>query len=153
MPFSEQTLRLSSKTELKIPNVIWTSIPEQTVRQYQSYCKETGFTPTSRSSLLRILHVCSASLRKSFQGLDYVSSEGAKAFDDIAEVVDKPGDNYQGGMSWSEELIRKLKLMKRYLKGDFKVSIIKACNIRLDCKRYIELIEDISLIHIYICTL
>ena len=153
MPFGERTLRLSSKTELKIPNVIRTSIPEQTVRQYQSYCKETSFTPMSRSSLLRILDVSSASLRKSLQGLDYVSSEGAKAFDDIAEVVDKLGDNYQGGMSWSEELIRKLKLMKRYLKGDFKVSITIARYIRLDCKRYIELIEDILLIQIDICAL
>ena len=107
----------------------------------------------SRSSLLRILHVCSASLRKSLQGLDYVSSEGPKAFDDIAEVVDKLGDNYQGGMSGSEELIRKLKLMKRYLKGDFKVSITIARYIRLDCKRYIELFEDILLIQIDICAL
>ena len=107
----------------------------------------------SRSSLLRILHVCSASLRKSLQGLDYVSSEGAKAFDDIAEVVDKLGDNYQGGMSWSEELIKKLKLMRRYLKGDCKVSITIARYIRLDCKRYIELIEDILLIQTDICAL
>ena len=68
-------------------------------------------------------HEPEQSLRKSLQGLDNVSSEGAKAFDDIAEVVDKLGDNYQGGMSWSKELIRKLKLMKRYLKGDFKVRI------------------------------
>ena len=128
LPFGERTLKLSSSTELKIPNVIRTSIPEQIVRQYQSYCKETGFTPMSRSSLLRILHVCSASLRKSLQGLDYVSSEGAKAFDDIAEVVDKLGDNYQGGMSWSKELIRKLKLVKRYLKGDYKVRMAIVCH-------------------------
>ena len=141
MPFGERTLRLSSKIQLKIPNVIRTSIPEQTVRQYQSY----GFPPMSRSSLLRILEVCSASLRKSLQGLDYVSSEGAKAFDDIAEVVDKLGDNYQGGMSWSKELIRKLKLMKRYLKGDFKVRIKQLCYIRSDYERYIELTEDIYL--------
>ena len=153
IPFGERTLRLSSKTELKIPNVIRTSIPEQTVRQYQTYCKEKGFRPMSQSSLLRILDVCSASLRKSLHGLDYVSSEGAKAFDDIAEVVDKLGDNYQGGMSWSKELIRKLKLMKRYLKGDFKVRITIACYIRLDYKRYIELIEDILLIYIHMCTL
>ena len=56
-------------------------------------------------------------------------------------------------MSWSEELIRKLKLMKRYMKGDFKVSITIACYICLDCKRYIELIEDILLIQIDICAL
>ena len=153
MPFGERTLRLSSKTPLKIPNVIRTSIPEQTVRQYQSYCKEKGLKPISWSSLFRILHACSASLHKPLQGLDYVSSEGAKAFHDIAEVADKLGDNYQHQLSWSEELIRKLKLMKRYLKGDFKVSTTIACSVRLDCKRYIGLIEDILLIHIDICTL
>ena len=98
LPFGERTLRLSSKTPLKIPNVIRTSIPEQTVRQYQSYCKEKGLKPISWSSLFRILHVCSASLHKPLQGLDYVSSEGAKAFHDIAEVADKLGDNYQGGL-------------------------------------------------------
>ena len=87
------------------------------------------------------------------QGLDYISSEGAKAFDDIAEVVDKLGDNYQRGMSWSKELIRKPKLMKRYLKGDFKVRITIACYIRSDYKRYIELIEDILLMYIHICIL
>ena len=56
-------------------------------------------------------------------------------------------------MSWSEELIRKLKLMKQYLQGDFKVSITIARYIRLDCKRYIELFEDILLIQIDICAL
>jgi len=122
LPFGEKTLKLSSKTEIKIPNVIRSSIPEQIVRQYQSYCSETEFSPMSRSSLCRILKVCSASVRKSLQGLDYVSSEGAKAFDDIADVIDKLGDNYNNGLTWSKELAQKLKLAKRYLKGDYKVS-------------------------------
>ncbi|KAK3732459.1 hypothetical protein QZH41_014902, partial [Actinostola sp. cb2023] len=120
LPFGEKTLKLSSKTEIKIPNVIRSSIPEQIVRQYQSYCSETEFSPMSRSSLCRILKVCSASVRKSLQGLDYVSSEGAKAFDDIADVIDKLGDNYNNGLTWSKELAQKLKLAKRYLKGDYK---------------------------------
>ncbi|KAK3735295.1 hypothetical protein QZH41_000231 [Actinostola sp. cb2023] len=121
LPFGEKTLKLSSKTEIKIPNVIRSSIPEQIVRQYQSYCSETEFSPMSRSSLCRILKVCSASVRKSLQGLDYVSSEGAKAFDDIADVIDKLGDNYNNGLTWSKELAQKLKLAKRYLKGDYKL--------------------------------
>ena len=50
-PFGEKTLKLSS-TEIKIPNVVRTSIPQQIVKQYQSYCTETGFSfPLSRSSL------------------------------------------------------------------------------------------------------
>lgn len=55
-------------------------------------------------------------------GLDYFSAEGGKAFDDMIAVVDKLGDVYELGLSWSREQIRKLKLAKRYLKGDYKVS-------------------------------
>jgi hypothetical protein len=76
----------------------------------------------SRSSLCRILDVCSASTRTSLQGLDYFSAEGAKAFDDMVAVVDKLGDVYERGLTWSKEHIRKLKLAKRYFKSDYKVS-------------------------------
>ena len=122
LPFGEKTLKLSS-AEIKIPNVVRTSIPEQIVKQYQSYCMETGFSlPLSRSSLCRILKVCSASTRTSLEGLDYFSAEGAKAFDELIGVVDKLGDEYELGVSWSKEQIRKLKMAKRYLKSDYKVS-------------------------------
>jgi len=122
LPFGERTLKLSSKTLIKIPNIIRNSIPEQIVRQYESYSSETEFPPMSRSTLCRILKVCSASTRKSLQGLDYVSSEGSKAFDDLADIVDKIGDNYPTGFSWSKDLTKKLKMAKRYLKGDYKVT-------------------------------
>jgi hypothetical protein len=123
LPFGEKTLKLSSGSEIKVPNVIRTSIPEQIIKQYQSYCAETGFSsPFSHSSLSRILNVCAASTRKSLQGLDYFSAEGAKAFDDLVEVADKLGDNYENGLSWSKEVISKLKLAKRYFKEDYKVS-------------------------------
>ena len=123
LSFGEKTLKLSSGSEIKVPNVIRTSIPEQIIKQYQSYCAETGFSsPFSHSSLSRILNVCAASTRKSLQGLDYFLVEGAKAFDDLVEVADKLGDNYENSLSWSKEVISKLKLAKRYFKEDYKVS-------------------------------
>ena len=122
LPFGEKTLKLSSGAEIKIPKVIRTSVPEQIVKQYERYCAEIGYSsPLSRSSNLRILKVCSASMRKSLQGLDYFSADGAKAFDDLHEIVEKLGDRYQRGMPWSSEMSKKLKLAKRYLKGDYKV--------------------------------
>ena len=125
LPFGEKKLKLSSGFEIKIPNVIRMSIPEQIIKQYQSYCAETRFSsPLSHSTLCRILKVCSASTRKSLQGLDYLSAEGAKGFDDMIEVVEKLGDNIVQGFSWSKEVIRMLKLAKRYFKGDYKVSIV-----------------------------
>jgi len=76
----------------------------------------------SRSTLLKVLSVCSASTRKSLQGLDYVSAAGTKAFDEL-EVIDKLGDNYGKGFMWAKVQKEKLHLAKRYLKGDYKVRL------------------------------
>jgi hypothetical protein len=124
IPFGERSLKLSSNTEIKVPNVIRTMIPEQIIRQYGSYCSESGFVPPSRSTLLRILKVCSASVRKSLQGLDNFSAEGANGFDELEEIAEKIGDDYNKGLSWSKTQKEKLKNAKRYLKSDYKVYIM-----------------------------
>ena len=79
LPFGQKHLSLSSGQVLEVPNVIRALIPERIVQQYQEYCKESGTTCLSRRSLLRILDVCSASVRKSLQGLDYFTASGSKA--------------------------------------------------------------------------
>ena len=75
----------------------------------------------SRSTLCRVLKVCSASVRRSLHELDYFSAGGAKAFDDIQAIIEKLGDTYGKELSWEKEQINKLKLAKLYLKGDYKV--------------------------------
>ena len=45
----------------------------------------------SRSTLCKVLSVCSASTRKSLLGLDYISAAGAEAFDELEKVGDKLG--------------------------------------------------------------
>lgn len=121
LPFGEKTLKLSSGAEIKIPNVVRTLIPEQIIRKYQGYCNEMDFEPMSRSTLWRVLKVCSASTRTSLQGLDYFSAVGAEAFDELQKVVDRLGDEYGVGLSWAKNVSESLKLSKRYLKCDYKV--------------------------------
>lgn len=58
-------------------------------------------------------------------GLNYASAEGAKAFDELADVIDKLGDNHSKGLSWAKDQNEKLKLAKRYFKGHFKISARK----------------------------
>ena len=70
LPFGEKSIKLSSKEVITVPNVVRLMIPESIATQYQTYAEECGLTPLSRSTLLRILSVCSASVRKSLQGLD-----------------------------------------------------------------------------------
>ena len=96
LPFGERTITLSTQETIKIPNVIRMAIPERLVKQYQAYCKESGFAALSPSTLLRILSICSASTRKSLQGLDFVSSTGAQAFEELLDVVEKIGDVGKG---------------------------------------------------------
>jgi hypothetical protein len=93
------TLRLSSHEELKIPNVVRSQIPEHIVRHYQGYCKDVVFVPMSRSTLLRVLNVCSASTRKSLQGF---LSVWAEAFDELQKVVDKLVDECGKSLTWGK---------------------------------------------------
>ena len=122
LPFGEKSIKLSTKEVVKVPNVIRMLIPESIVKQYLSYSEECGFKPLRRRTLLSILSVCSASERKCLQGLDYISSAGAEAFDDLCNIVERLGDELMG-MSWAKEQKEQLKAAKRYLKSDFKVSV------------------------------
>ena len=125
LPFGTRKLTLSNKEEVSVPNVVRTVIPERIIQQYKVFCEETGFTPMGRSTFHRILKTCSASVRKSLQGLDYFSGDGAKSFDDLEDVVQKIGDSGGlGGLSWAKEKKEKLKAAKRYLKGDYKVTTV-----------------------------
>ena len=122
LPFGERTIMLSTREAIKVPNVIRMIIPERIVIQYMTYCQESGFTPLSRATLLPILSKCAASVRTSLQGLDYVSSAGAEAFDDLCDVVETLGDVGQG-MGWAKKQEDNLRASKRYLKSDFEVVV------------------------------
>ena len=108
LPFGERTITLSTQETIKIPNVIRMAIPERLVKQYQAYCEESGFAALSRSTLLRILSICSASTRKSLQGLDYVSSAGAQAFEELLDVVERIGDLGKR-MNWAKDVQNRLR--------------------------------------------
>ena len=121
LPFGEKTIKLSTNEVVTVPNVIRMMIPETIVKQYLAYAEESNFTPLSRRTLLNILSVCAASTRKSLQGLDYISSAGAQAFEDLTNVLERLGDHLMG-MTWARELRDRLMSAKRYLKSDYKVS-------------------------------
>ena len=95
--------------------------------QYLGYCRDVGFKPMSRSTLCKVLSVCSASTRRSLLGLDYVSAAGVKTFDELEKVVDKLGDDYGKGFTWAKVQKENLQLAKRYLKGDYKVRVFCEC--------------------------
>jgi len=122
LPFGERRLRLTYGREIAVPNVIRIMIPQRIVHQYQELCAETKFTPFSQSTMLRVLSECSATVRRSLQGLHYYAAEGSRAFDDLADIVQKVCalDPATG----DDSLLDTLKAGKFYLKGDFKVDFI-----------------------------
>ena len=132
MPFGEKHLQLSDGTMLTVPNVIRTMIPSRIVSQYKRFCVDSGFKPFSNSTMLRILSECSASVRKSLQGLDYVAAEGSRAFDTLEDIVEKVSHMTDGGKKWAEELQETLKAGKLYLKGDYKVTLYMSPRLGLD---------------------
>ena len=88
LPFGKRNLKLSTGQLLEVPNVIRTMIPQRIVQQYTHYCKENDFVPLGERTMLRILSECSATVRKSLQGLDYFAAEGGRAFDELIELLE-----------------------------------------------------------------
>ena len=121
VPFGQKSIKLSTKDVITVPNVIRMMVPESIVKHYLAYSTKSGFTTLSRSTLLRNLNVCSASVRKSLQGLDYISCASSQAFEDVHDVVNRLGDSFMG-MTWARKQKERLKSGKRYLKGDFNVN-------------------------------
>jgi hypothetical protein len=91
MPFGEKELRLSTGEILKIPLTIRNLAPQRIIDQYYSYCDEYAdktFLPLGQRTLFLILSECTASTRKSLQGLDSFSADGSTAFDSLNVIVD-----------------------------------------------------------------
>jgi len=125
LPFGEVKLTLTSGQIIQVPNVIRTMVPQRIVNQYKEYCKERESTPLHERTLLRILTECSASVRKSLQGLDTFAAEGGKAFDDLLDLLETLSTHgaEQGKVAALRESLKSGKL---YLKGDYKVQNYKS---------------------------
>ena len=95
-------------------------IPERITHQYFQFCAETDFTPMSKRTLLRVLKVCSASVRKSLQGLDNFSAQGSKAFENLCETVDRIAEQ-EKSQAWAKEKKLMPRSAKQYLRADYKV--------------------------------
>ena len=112
-------LKLDSGEKLLIPAAIRNLIPSRIIKQYQSYCDSVAFEPYSERTLFRILEACSASKQVSLQGLDYIATEGAEAFDQLKSIVNVLQDNGVD-VTWANSIKKDLKAGKRYLKTDYK---------------------------------
>ncbi|KAK3731369.1 hypothetical protein QZH41_019552, partial [Actinostola sp. cb2023] len=132
LPFGKRHLKMSSGQIIEVPNVIRMMIPQRIVRQYSQYCEETGFTPFSERTMLRVLSECSASVRKSLQGLDYFAAEGAQAFDNLIALV-RQRSQLGSDKDWVTKTLDVLKTSKLYLKGDYKVHVTDYSHIAEHC--------------------
>ncbi|CAH3144910.1 unnamed protein product, partial [Porites evermanni] len=135
LPFGQRYLHLSTGKVLVTPNVIRNMIPQRIVKQYMQYCYETNFKPFSPSTILRILSCCSATVRKSLQGLDYIAAEGAKGFDDLHQILDRLGE-YGLRRDLVSHYQKSLKEAKHYLKAEYKAHVPESATIADHCSTY-----------------
>lgn len=122
LPFGQRYLKLSDGGVIQTPNVVRSMVTSRICQQYVQYCKESSFKPFSEATMRRILSACAATERKSLQGLDYYTADGAKAFDDLSKIVTELEPLH--GRVWAAECERALREGKQYIKTDFKVNLI-----------------------------
>ncbi|CAF4490382.1 unnamed protein product, partial [Rotaria sp. Silwood2] len=129
---------MSNGTIITVPNHIRNLIPSRIIVQYHQFCNETcpnTFKPLSKSILYEILDGCSASTRKSLQGLDYFSADGSTAFDNLINIA-----NELLTIGVSDTVVRQLKndlqLSRNYLKNDYKLHIHDGSTIPDHCSSF-----------------
>ena len=69
--------------------------------------------PFSERTMLRILSECTASVRKSLQGLDYIAAEGEKSFDDLSLLINQTANTVDSGTALQEKLKIKITNLKK----------------------------------------
>ena len=64
------------------------------------------------------------------QGLDYIATDGAQAFDDLNKIVESLISSGDVDSKWRKDIEQKLKMARRYLKIDYKchLSVADACS-------------------------
>ncbi|KAI8515676.1 hypothetical protein Bbelb_064890 [Branchiostoma belcheri] len=120
--YGTKTMKLDSGERITIPAAIRTLIPSRIIQQYKRHCSDTGFIPLQDRNLFKVIEVCAARQQKSLQGLDYISTEGADAFDALCSIVESLVQN-GASVDWGKTVKHKLREGKRYLKTDYKTHV------------------------------
>ena len=119
--YGQRTLKLESGERLAMPNIIRTVTRSTMIAQYLAFCEDDGFQPLSRATMYRVLKVREASQRKSLQGLDNVSADGAEGFQRITQIVEELEEEYGVSKDWCSDVKNRLKKAKCYLKTEYRV--------------------------------
>ena len=100
-----RTLKVSSggKT-VSMHNVVRNMVAARIIKQYASYCKETGFDYLSERELYRVLQYCSAQQKKALQGLDNISADGLRGVEILVRKLGERGKS----SDWVDEVIKLL---------------------------------------------
>ena len=119
--YGPRTPKLKSGERLAMPNIIRTVTRSTTIAQYLVFYEDDGFQPLSRATMYRVLKVREASQRKSLQGLDNVSADGAESFQRITRIVEELEEEYGVSKDWCSDVRNRLKKAKCYLKTEYRV--------------------------------
>ncbi|CAF3184131.1 unnamed protein product, partial [Rotaria sp. Silwood2] len=137
MPFGEKIIKLSSGDSIIVPNTIRNLLPTRIIQTYKEYCKECDeeFKPLSDTCLFEILNGCSASNRKSLQGLDNFACDGSNAFDMLKNLCDEL-TAYGVPISKTVDLKKKLHNSRNNLKNNYKLHIEFSSETADHCLKY-----------------
>lgn len=105
-----------------MPNVVRNLVGARIIKQYISYCKETGFDHLSERELYRVFKHCPAQQKKALQGVDNISADGLHGVEMLGDVIRKLGERDKK-CEWVTEAVNLLLTFKSYLKGSYRLHI------------------------------
>ncbi|XP_052067818.1 uncharacterized protein LOC127707344 [Mytilus californianus] len=136
LPYGEKKLKLSDGTVQNVPNLIQCMGSSDIIQQYKVYCEKNTIIPLGESTMYKILSECTATIRQSFEGVDYFVPEGERAFATLEAVAKELHSLDLMTQTEFSDINKHLLQSRRYMKADFRVHVAQLCQVADHCLTY-----------------
>ena len=135
MPFGTRRWRDEQGHVHHVPDKMRLTVDSRIADSYIAYLVETKQESLmlSKTTLLRILHACKATVRKSLVALDYHTFGGYEAIDNLIAVAKRLNELGAKSSDWAKRTERQLLESKNYLKAEYKLHVKPKSNMADHC--------------------
>uniref|UniRef100_A0A914XLB9 Uncharacterized protein n=1 Tax=Plectus sambesii TaxID=2011161 RepID=A0A914XLB9_9BILA len=139
LPYGSISAKISSGKRTEIASTLRLHRNEHITQMYERYLDgvygvghEKGI---SRSTMWKILDVCSAHRKKAITGLDEFIANGRDGFDHIYQMLQSMLDQGHEDRDFVEMATKRLKESHQYLEGDYKLHVAETSTVADHCIR------------------
>ncbi|EGT41875.1 hypothetical protein CAEBREN_30714 [Caenorhabditis brenneri] len=138
LPYGTRKVKLSDGSKYELPDTIRQQSSSEIYEMYSKLMKSSYPTTTalSKTTVFRILKICSATDRRATTCVDYYTADGMQAFDGLHDILDVWMNEDLAHLGTLKQLKTELFEAAQYLRTDFRLHIKKCSRVADHCATF-----------------